>query len=99
MYRVIITVMGLMIFRIGGNARVMEAADSPPPSPPPSSADSEADSEADSDAESTGDNALAAGYEFCSREALRYLTEEEKLPADHPVVQQLRLHLARPASH
>ena len=34
-----------------------------------------------------------AGYEYCSKEAIRFLLEEEKLSADHPVIRQLLLHL------
>lgn len=65
-----------------------------PPSPPESDCSHEEDSDDDSDDDDDdhGDAALA-GYEYCSKEAIRYLMEEEKLDADHPVIRQLQQHL------
>lgn len=57
----------------------------PPPSPP----DSECSSEEDEDG---GEDMERAGYEYCAREAIRFLLEEERLDADHPMVRQLRQH-------
>lgn len=75
-----------------------------PPSPPESDYESSdlepADLEASFDAdEPIPDEVMVAGYEFCSREAIRYLLEEEKLDAEHPVVRQLQMHLERSKSH
>jgi hypothetical protein len=38
-------------------------------------------------------NMFLMGYTECARETLRYLTEVEKLPANHPVIIRLKLHL------
>ena len=38
-------------------------------------------------------NMFLIGYIECARETLRYLTEVEKLPADHPVILKLKMHL------
>lgn len=36
---------------------------------------------------------ILTGYRVCAVEAIRYLTEEEKLPLDHPLVVGLWQHL------
>lgn len=66
-----------------------------PPSPP----ESEQDEDEGDDDESGDDDATLAGYEYCSKEAIRYLMEEEKLDADHPVVRQLQQHLTSRRIH
>lgn len=74
-----------------------------PPSPPESDCSShdDSDEEDDSDDDEIGhvSDATLAGYEYCSNEAIRYLMEEEKLNADHPVIQQLQQHLDSRRSH
>ncbi|KAJ9595794.1 hypothetical protein L9F63_013038, partial [Diploptera punctata] len=37
---------------------------------------------------------VLAGYEFCHKEALRFLVEEEKLGPEHPAVRELTAHLS-----
>ena len=72
-----------------------------PPSPPESDCSGREDEDHDDDdenADSEDDgivhgDATLAGYEYCSKEAIRYLMEEEKLDADHPVIRQLQQHL------
>lgn len=60
------------------------------PSPP----DSECSSSDDEDEEAAGpDHMELAGFEYCAREAIRYLVEEERLDAGHPMVRQLRQRL------
>jgi hypothetical protein len=78
------------------NPLVIQRMDSPPPSPPESSCSS-SQSE-DEDGDQSDDDGLLAGFEFCSKEAIRYLLEEEKLSPDHPVVRNLQLHLLRAAT-
>lgn len=63
-----------------------------PPSPPESEHQSSDDDDEDEDEEEQEDPVMA-GYEYCSKEAIRFLLEEEKLSADHPVIRQLLLHL------
>ena len=63
-----------------------------PPSPPESEHHSSDDDDEDEDEEEQEDPVMA-GYEYCSKEAIRFLLEEEKLSADHPVIRQLLLHL------
>lgn len=66
-----------------------------PPSPPESDCSHDEDNDddtTDDDSDDHGDAALA-GYEYCQAEAIRYLMEEEKLDANHPVVRQLQQHL------
>ncbi|KZS06029.1 uncharacterized protein LOC116917793 [Daphnia magna] len=72
-----------------------------PPSPPESDCSSDnSDEEDDSEDDEIGHgDATLAGYEYCSKEAIRYLMEEEKLNADHPVIQQLQQHLDSRRSH
>ncbi|XP_057371172.1 uncharacterized protein LOC130692114 [Daphnia carinata] len=71
-----------------------------PPSPPESDCGSP-DEEDESEDDEIGhvSDATLAGYEYCSKEAIRYLMEEEKLNADHPVIQQLQQHLDSRRSH
>ena len=66
---------------------------SPPPSPPDSASESDASETSETDDVSDVDDAELAGYEFCSREAIRYLLEEERLDRNHPVIRQLQQHL------
>ena len=37
---------------------------------------------------------ILAGYEFCHKEALRFLVEEEHLGPEHPAVRELTAHLS-----
>lgn len=37
---------------------------------------------------------VLAGYEFCHKEALRFLVEEEQLGPEHPAVRELTAHLS-----
>jgi len=37
---------------------------------------------------------ILAGYEFCHKEALRFLVEEEQLGPEHPAVRELTAHLS-----
>jgi hypothetical protein len=37
---------------------------------------------------------VLAGYEYCHKEALRFLVEEEHLGPEHPAVRELTAHLA-----
>nr|CAH0111182.1 unnamed protein product [Daphnia galeata] len=72
-----------------------------PPSPPESDCSSHNSEDDDSDQDDSSDDdeiaclgdATLAGYEYCSKEAIRYLMEVEKLGADHPVILQLQQHL------
>ena len=73
-----------------------------PPSPPESDCSSQHGNSDDSDQGDSSDDddeigrvgdATLAGYEYCSKEAIRYLMEVEKLGADHPVIRQLQQHL------
>ena len=78
--------------------RLLEADPPPvdltPPSPPESGSESDASVTSDSDEDDVDDAddvaAELAGYEFCSREAIRYLLEEEHLDRNHPVIRQLQ---------
>ncbi|KAI9563986.1 hypothetical protein GHT06_007724 [Daphnia sinensis] len=72
-----------------------------PPSPPESDCSSSDEEEDDSEDDEIGhvSDATLAGYEYCSKEAIRYLMEEENLNADHPVIQQLQQHLDSRRSH
>ena len=75
---------------------------SPPPSPPDSGSESDAyaTSENDDDEGEDGDDdGELAGYEFCFREAIRYLLEEERLDRNHPVIRQIQEHLTRGRFH
>lgn len=55
--------------------------------------DSSDDDDDDHDEIAHVGDATLAGYEYCSKEAIRYLMEVEKLGADHPVIRQLQQHL------
>jgi hypothetical protein len=37
---------------------------------------------------------VLAGYEYCHKEALRFLVEEEQLGPEHPAVRELTAHLS-----
>ena len=64
-----------------------------PPSPPESEHHSSDDDDDEDEDEEEQEDPVMAGYEYCSKEAIRFLLEEEKLSADHPVIRQLLLHL------
>ncbi|XP_071533903.1 uncharacterized protein [Panulirus ornatus] len=49
--------------------------------------------------EEIADPDVVAGYQDCLKETLRFLLEEEHLPADHPVVMGLAAHLTREHAH
>lgn len=83
-----------------------------PPSPPESDcshAEEEEEEDSDDDQDDQDDqedeeddqfgDAALAGYEYCSKEAIRYLMEEEKLDANHPVIRQLQQHLDSRRAH
>jgi len=71
----------------------VSSAAATPPSPPESEHQSSADDDEFEADEEQEDDPVMAGYEYCSKEAIRFLLEEEKLSADHPVIRQLLLHL------
>ncbi len=68
---------------------------------PPSRSDDSDDGGGEDSSDDDGDDdeighvgdATLAGYEYCSKEAIRYLMDVEKLGADHPVIRQLQQHL------
>lgn len=73
-----------------------------PPSPPESdcqSQDEDSDDVEEEEEDQVQEDAALAGYEYCSKEAIRYLMEEEKLDPDHPVVRQLQQHLDSRRAH
>jgi len=74
-----------------------------PPSPPESEEEDNVEDEeissSSSSSSSEEENVALAGYEYCSREAIRYLLEEEKLDRNHPVILQLQQHLESRRNH
>ena len=54
----------------------------------------ESDTDEDADSSFQDREVVLAGYEFCHKEALRFLVEEEHLGPEHPAVRELTAHLA-----